>query len=76
MYNDGSISHRLREMQRETDAAYARVHFINRLLGEAQERIKNLESKLTECESARIENEKASNDSGKSQKTKTQKVQS
>jgi hypothetical protein len=74
MYNDGSISHRLREMQREADAAYARVHFINKVLGDAQGKIRELEHKLERCERSQVERETVSNDSGKPSKPKTPKA--
>jgi len=74
MYNDGSISHRLREVQREADAAYARVHFINKLLGDAQEKIRDLERRLERCEESQVERETISNDSGKTPKPKTPKA--
>jgi HEPN domain-containing protein len=74
MYNDGSISHRLREVQREADTAYARVHFINKLLGDAQEKIRDLERRLERCEESQVERETISNDSGKPSKPRTPKA--
>jgi hypothetical protein len=47
MYNPGSIADRLRELQRETDAAYARLNFVHSLLGEAYNKIHILENQNT-----------------------------
>lgn len=47
MYNPGSIADRLRELQRETDAAYARLNFVHSLLGEAFDKIHKLEGENT-----------------------------
>jgi len=44
MYYDGSISSRLRELQKELDTSYARVNFVHVLLGEAYNKIKDLEA--------------------------------
>jgi hypothetical protein len=43
MYNPGSIADRLRETQRQADTAYARLNFVNVLLGEAYDKIHKLE---------------------------------
>ena len=43
MYYDGTIASRLRELQKETNAAYARVNYIHTQLGLAFERIRDLE---------------------------------
>jgi hypothetical protein len=43
MYYDGSIASRLRELQREADAAYARVNYIQNQLGFACDKIRELE---------------------------------
>ena len=43
MYYDGSIASRLRELQKETDAAYARVNFVHLQLSQAYDKIKILE---------------------------------
>ena len=43
MYYDGSIASRLRELQRELDAAYARVNYVQTLLAGAYEQIRDLE---------------------------------
>lgn len=42
MYNPGSIADRLRELQREADAAYARLNFVHSLLGESYNKIHDL----------------------------------
>jgi len=43
MYHDGTISGRLREAQRETNAALARVSHLSELLAQGYTRIKELE---------------------------------
>ena len=50
MYYDGSISSRLRELQKELDSSYARVNFVHALLSEAYSRIKELEAANTRLE--------------------------
>jgi predicted nucleic acid-binding Zn-ribbon protein len=70
MYNDGSILQRLREMQRETDAAYARVHYVHNLLRDVNERNKFLETRIKELEEQIEVREAKTNDSKKPSKNK------
>jgi hypothetical protein len=51
MYYDGSIASRLRELQREADASYARVNFIQNQLGYAYDKIRDLEKENLELKS-------------------------
>lgn len=43
MYNDGTISSRLRETQRELNHALARVNYVHDLLGQSYSKIRSLE---------------------------------
>lgn len=74
MYYDGSIASRLRELQNEADAAYARVNYVHELLKDAYAHIKNLEDQNQELfiQLRKVQNskEESTYESGRAKKIK------